>query len=398
MAAFFKDNLFNLAEDEISFESFTRFSLLLFKLVGFDFQPMAERADRMAKLTYILRSWIAWVCLLTFVIGIFQLVVMTFIVDSNDFVGAASALQDAISVFSVTLKAFVTFSRKKELFEIFNDMKVVWDHRNAENRKHKVKNYLNNYHRLIKTGARMNIFFLISVLFMIIPYLFNGTMKLAINFWFPFDAYQLKNFPFAYLWVDWITVIGLLLLMASDSLLCALITVLSMEFDFLKNDFSNLSLHGGVVSSQIKSLIERHNVLLDLCGKLQKIYSPTFLGSFALSSMIMCICIFQLSTGNADYILYATYLCILAGQVFVFCYFGQKLTDSSLGVADGIYENNWPDYNDIKFKKQIVLIIIRAQKPSQLTAMKFAKVSLESFTTVRNKILKKNFNHFFVLI
>ena len=41
------------------------------------------------------------------------------------------------------------------------------------------------------------------------------------------------------------------------------------------------------------------------------------------------------------------------------------------------------DLDDNEFKKNVVLIILRAQRPMRLTAMGFADISLETFATVR---------------
>ena len=72
-------------------------------------------------------------------------------------------------------------------------------------------------------------------------------------------------------------------------------------------------------------------------------------------------------------------------QTCVLCYYsyGQKLMDSSVGVADEIYGCDWTDLDDNEFKKQMITVIIRAQKPMRLTAMGFADISLETFTTVK---------------
>lgn len=388
MAEFFKSKIFNLAENEIDFESFTKFSLLLFKMVCFDFEPLKEGATLRVKFVYGARMLIAILCLASCPVAILQLIV--YIATSNDFMSAASAVQDALSILLVTIKAAVTFAQKEKIWEILMDMKALYEPRRHLNEVYKVKSYLDQLQRLIKVGAAIFLSSLMPVIFTIFPFVFNGTMKLTANFWFPFDVYQSETFPIASLWIDWITSIGLVFLLASDSLLYALISTLSLEFDILKIELLKMPIESKILRKEnIIRLTARHNRLLSLSDKLQNVYSASFFGSFAVSSIIMCICAFQLSTGDNDiaaYMLYVPYFVVFSGQVLLLCIFGQKLSESSLGVAKGIYESNWMDDDDNDNKKQIVLIILRAQKPKQLNAMQFAKVSLESFATVSHSL------------
>ena len=99
----------------------------------------------------------------------------------------------------------------------------------------------------------------------------------------------------------------------------------------------------------------------------------------------MCFIAFELSLASAKVATYAYYmpfLCMTVGLIFLLCVFGQKLIDSSEAVAEGIYDSGWEDFDEHAFKKQFILILLRAQKAKKFTAMNFATISLPSFTTV----------------
>lgn len=99
----------------------------------------------------------------------------------------------------------------------------------------------------------------------------------------------------------------------------------------------------------------------------------------------MCFVAFQLSPARNDfstYTFYIPYLSMICGQILLLCVFGQNLKDSSEAVADGVYDSGWEDFADNDFKRQLVIIILRAQRPKRLTAMNFAEISLTSFTSV----------------
>ena len=276
------------------------------------------------------------------------------------------------------------------------ELRALFSRTGQENVKHKVKGYLDVYHRIIKVYAVIFIVLFIPVATPAIPYLINGTMQLTVNYWFPFDAYKYATFPIALFWADLVGGSALILLMGADSLLFAMITVIAMEFDFLKDDMEDLKcVQKEERKTKLVDLVQRHSKLLELSSKLEDIYGLTFLVSFVISSLIMCFVAFQLSIAETNigaYMFYIPYLGMIGGQILLLCWFGQKLINSSVAIADGVYDSEWTDIDDNDYKMQLLMIILRSQRTQKLTAMKFADVSLASFTTVKNffKILIQN--------
>lgn len=98
--------------------------------------------------------------------------------------------------------------------------------------------------------------------------------------------------------------------------------------------------------------------------------------------------LFPLSTAEIDIAANAFLipsLLVMSAQILLLCVFGQKLIISSVKVAEGIYNCNWTD-SVKELRVKMVLIIMQAQKPRKLTAMKFVDVSLESFKNVRFRV------------
>ena len=176
-------------------------------------------------------------------------------------------------------------------------------------------------------------------------------------------------------------------LLALDAMIYAFITIISIEFDFLKNNLKFIKVESKDERRlKVASLINRQNNLFELGDKLQKLLEPFFLYIFVISSIIICTGLFQLLISDTELeelifslLNLATNMC----QTCVLCYYGQKLMDSTVGVADELYNCDWTDLDDNEFKKQMITVMIRAQKPMRLTAMGFADISLETFTTVK---------------
>lgn len=129
--------------------------------------------------------------------------------------------------------------------------------------------------------------------------------------------------------------------------------------------------------------------------------------NFSASVLVICMGGFQLSFGDVveDVVTYSLFLPTATTQIFLLCSFGNMISESvicrflfcfsnrnftliffllilkSTAVADGAYRGEW--YNGSEaYKKSILRIIQRSQKPQVLTALKFYDVSLQMFTKV----------------
>lgn len=382
MAAFFKFKIFNPSEDEINSSSFIKFSLFMFRLVSFVFEPLSGSANWKQRFTYKAKFIYVKVVLLALAVGNMSMVAFA-VINSDNFMTATSAVPNIVTVLLIELKAIATYIHKDDIWNIFEELREVFDRRATVVTKYKIKGYLDNYHFIIKIYSATFVIVFLPIAFPMFPFLMYGTMELTVNYWFPFDAFKVSNFPFALIWVDWVAWNCLVLLLGTESLLYGLIAVITMEFDILRIDFLNLQLAPEQERAKIISnLSDHHNKLLSICDKLQVIYALSILFSFAISSLIMCFIAFQLSTTEFDFVAYSfyvPYLGMVGGQIMLLCFFGQKLIDSSQAVADGVYNCGWENFDN---KKQFILIILRSQKAKRLTAMGFADLSLVSFTSV----------------
>lgn len=229
-----------------------------------------------------------------------------------------------------------------------------------------------------------------SAILEIFSFLINGSTHLTVQLWYPFDMHQKEFFPLAWLSVAWVGYVMVFGLLSSDSLLYGLITVIVMEFDFLKLDFMAIQFEKDEdqedhteKKKRFKSLISRHEKLIELIGRLERMYSAIFLIVYIISSIILCFSAFKalLATQTSTLLFYGTVMSIMGGQVLLLAFYGQKLIDSSESIADGIYNCGWENFDD-DLKKQCILVMLRSQKACRLTALGFFNVSLESTTLV----------------
>lgn len=378
---------FNPSEDEINFESFMKPSLFLFRLVWFDFEPRKVAATRKEMLKYYAKIAFFILCVVTIISAVILMSTHS-IVNWDNFVDASSGVSNALAVALIALKALITFYHKKDFRKIFHEMSDLFADHAIDNKKYKIEKYFAEFNGLMIVYAIPCIFGTFLIFLTIFPYLYNGTMmRPTVEFWYPFDAFRLKTYPLAWTWSVWSYWITVIFLIASDSLLYGFITVIIMEFDILKSNFTDVMLvPKGERMKKFGSLINRHNKLLNLCDKLEDIYSVTFMLVVFVSSMILCFFIFKISTVSditaPAYCFLISCAVLVEGQVWLLCFYGQKLIDSSESLTDGIYICDWESSGDIKFMKQFILIMIKAQKTTRFTAMGFVDISLVTFEKV----------------
>lgn len=100
-------------------------------------------------------------------------------------------------------------------------------------------------------------------------------------------------------------------------------------------------------------------------------------------TLLKIICLFFFKTADDPALLgqFAIFLGVILIQVYIFCLFGEKLSEKSKLVGHKVFQSNLYDCNKEEMK-MIQLIIMRSQNPSVVTISKFGIVSLPTFSSV----------------
>ena len=307
----FYKNIFDPPEDEIKFDNFFMFSFLSLRLVFLEPQHLNVNATLKIKVQFYARKLFNVFCLLTHNASIIQLIVYGAIHYGN-FDVLVRAISDASTFFFIMLGGLALFLREKSIRAILEELKILFESRNDGNDGFSMKSYLDRYHRFMKLYIGIFVSTNLAAALSWIPYLLNGSAQYPINYWFPFDEYNTDMVPFATIWIQWIGYWNPSYLMASNSLLYALTTVISMEFDFLKNNVKSLKINTkDQVEVKMAFFIDRHNKLLDICEKLKNIFEHIFLFNFIISSFVICVASFQFlktATNTLTYIIDIIYI------------------------------------------------------------------------------------------
>lgn len=297
----------------------------------------------------------------------------------------------------VIFKTLLLSHNKKEVWKILNTLKENFPTTDVLLVKYgtaKVLNRLKAFQKFYLFG-----YFGLFISFGVDPMiqmLKNGTKKFPIDIWLPFDGFQTGIYETVYILLTFVSISSISMLIATDLLFFAIIFLIVAELENIKLDFLEAADYPKMeMRTQYKTMMARHAKVLDVIKTTERIFSPVFLYNFLQSSILICVTGFQVSNATEFIQIFSFGSYFVTGmiQILLVCFCGQKIIDSSLAIADGIYEINWYAMEEKPLKDDLGFVILRAQKFSKLTAAKFATVSLESFTM----ILSSAFSYFTLL-
>ncbi|XP_043649512.1 odorant receptor 67a-like [Drosophila teissieri] len=175
---------------------------------------------------------------------------------------------------------------------------------------------------------------------------------------------------------------------ASDLMIFAVVLQVIMHYDRLAKVLRELKVEAlnkpnGADEDlrKLQSLIANHIDILRLTDVMNEVFGVSLLLNFVASSLLVCLVGFQLTIKfSLQYFCKQVLLLVsLLFEVYLLCSFSQKLIDASENVGYAAYEMDWLGA-DKRFKKMLIYISMRAQKPVCLKATIFLNLSMSTVT------------------
>lgn len=217
--------------------------------------------------------------------------------NENSFLILTNNLPCAGFVVLTMVKLYTVYYNHKILLRIFKDLKLL---------NETLEESFNGNLCFATTSKKMLKVF--SVLFMLLIWIFNLmplvemsnevmnnqtlTRQLPYYMWYPFDAFQPVVFEICFATVSWGAFTCALGILTSDLLLCSFLTLICMQFVNLKNRLKKI-IDGKKPGKYLDAWINDHIKLLDICEKVEEIFSFSILVNFIGSSIIICLAGFQ---------------------------------------------------------------------------------------------------------
>ena len=278
----------------MNLKDFLKFPFFCFKLVLLNFESLNDNANFMEQLIYKSRQTYFNAIVICSMYNVISMATFGF-VNRDDFDKVSPNIPNVVTGSIICLKAVSVNIGKDEIRRIFQELDGIFKRRDSEIFERKVTIFMKKYAKIMKIYAGIMIFVFLPILVPFFNFFISGVTQLPLNYWFPFETIQPTPFFIATLWVEFSSYNFLAILLACDTLLYALITIVAMEFDFLSFDLRSFKFPPKHERAKvIKILVERHSKLLELSDRLQNIFAPTFLCCFVISSLVMCFVAFQL--------------------------------------------------------------------------------------------------------
>ncbi|XP_015182786.1 PREDICTED: odorant receptor 85f-like [Polistes dominula] len=139
----------------------------------------------------------------------------------------------------------------------------------------------------------------------------------------------------------------------------------------------------------MKKLINKHYRLISLVDILEDAFNLAILEHLIGTTFNLCISgyntILRSSSGQIlELFLFVVFSSIILSTLFVYCYIGECIIQESTNFAMALYEYEWYNISPIDLK-MVLICMIRANRPLQLTSGKFFVLSLYTFTDVNIK-------------
>uniref|UniRef100_A0AAU6ND45 Odorant receptor n=1 Tax=Mythimna loreyi TaxID=667449 RepID=A0AAU6ND45_9NEOP len=230
--------------------------------------------------------------------------------------------------------------------------------------------------------------FALAPFFIIVPHYWKtNEVKLEMPFiaYYPFDEFDGWVYPCIYIHQVFTAICAIFMVYGPDCFFFTCCTFLHIQFSLLIYDMERIvnEVSHSCDRLKFKMLAVRHIELMRCVNLLEKIFSKSILFNALTSSMIICVTGFNVLV--VDNIVmtasFTTFLIFGLMQIFLYCYYGDTIMRSSMEISDAIYNSHWYDIG-IAERKSFLIVIIRAQKPCELTANGFFKINLRAFTSI----------------
>ncbi|XP_044259285.1 odorant receptor 85c-like [Tribolium madens] len=183
------------------------------------------------------------------------------------------------------------------------------------------------------------------------------------------------NFLTGLLWYfSWAVLFGL---PGTDGFFCSLATSLIIQFKLLGHKFKTNS-------SEMKKLVDYHNYLLSYSSELNATFRPIFLLQFMISigSASVSVFIFMQPGDWSNRIKFLLYFLATMVQTAFYCVPLEFVVISAKQIGDFVFESNWYQAKNVKFKKCFILILVRAQKSVGFSAYGLIWINLGTFLVI----------------
>ncbi|XP_024875309.1 uncharacterized protein LOC112456788, partial [Temnothorax curvispinosus] len=133
--------------------------------------------------------------------------------------------------------------------------------------------------------------------------------------------------------------------------------------------------------TNISEIIRHHLSIYKYAKTVNDIFREVFFIQFLVSTCVICISVYYLSTHImelseiGEFLGYVIGMCV---QIYIYCWSGNEIMFKSMSIGDAVYHMDWPLLS-AKEKKELLMIMMRSSIPIKFTSSFLITLSLQSF-------------------
>ncbi|CAH1374413.1 unnamed protein product [Tenebrio molitor] len=219
------------------------------------------------------------------------------------------------------------------------------------------------------------------------------SIRLPLSGWYPFDTNGSPIFELVYfyqIFATWINGMGNITM---DTFLSGCIMIISSQLAVLNEAFRIIKLEqddfDGIQQKQnsTKTLVRNirlYKNIIQFADEMTALFSVSITSQFAVSVIIICMTMFQMSLVSPVSLQFLSMLlyqaCILL-EIFLWCYYGNEVIVQSEKLTESAYTCEWIDAPK-EFKQNLLFFMTRTQFPLKLYAGGYFTLSLTTYMAV----------------
>nr|AOE48078.1 putative odorant receptor OR12 [Scaeva pyrastri] len=207
---------------------------------------------------------------------------------------------------------------------------------------------------------------------------------LPLFIWYPYDPkgnWTLYLLTYGMqLYGSLLTAVGYL---TADLFLVSSVEQLCIHFNYVSLRFEQFEPSSDENNHRYLARIVKHHIkCLEISDSVDRIFGFSLFLNFFASSGTLCFVGFQVTSATIEELLQNIVLLVTSlSQVFIICFYGNKLMYTSQAVGEAAFGHAWYMCN-MEYRRMVALVITRSQKMAAIHAPTFPPISLETFMKV----------------
>nr|WJJ63308.1 odorant receptor 8 [Pachyrhinus yasumatsui] len=229
------------------------------------------------------------------------------------------------------------------------------------------------------------------------PFIMKREGELPFPAWYPVDISTPPTFYIAFFHQSVSVAVLALAYFHVDILLCGILTFIGLECNVLCLRVQGI---GKIGSSQARHqriiyAVVHHNNIIKVLKTTDLIFGSIYFWQLFASTMTLCMDLFLVSLADPksfQFFYLVVYFIAITILLLVPCWFASEMTRKSENIPLAAYNCDWMAASN-SFKKELMVFMVRSQRPLKLYAANIFEISVEIFV----KIIRSSLSYFAVL-